>query len=288
MHKAILNLFGFLKSCVQLVKVILVFCMLMLILYWIQNLTGDYWFWFSFMNRFFDLFLDAGKQIWSGSVMFWGAVFEFKFLVAMLIFGLLYLIAHIVYIAIGGLEALYGSGRKMVRKFEEDSFNNYLEKQTVYEQKKINRYQIYVELQLKPKYAHREYNIDMEEQKRILVEHLVKKTSCYPDQMGNGFVFTFDSFNHIDATLDIFSKIFQSTAPVDYVVCVQILNANSSSHAEQLQTLIDLRILNKITMLAETAYRYGFNDICKYNTVQVGLFQKGKGSFEVHEFVKND
>ena len=42
--------------------------------------------------------------------------------------------------------------------------------------------------------------------------------------------------------------------------------------------------MNKITTLANTVYRYNFNENQRYETSQVGLFQKGNDCFEVHEF----
>lgn len=286
MHKAILKFFGFLKSCIQFIKILIVFNMLMLLLYWIQNLTGDSWAWTSFMNRFLDFFLDVGKFVWPGHIMLFAAVFEFKYLVAMMIFGTLYALAHFCYIGIGILEDVYCKGRQAVRKMEENQFNADLERRNIAEQKKIKRYQIYVSTFVKPKFAFREYNINMEEQNQILIKHLKAKTGLCPDKFEGGFVFTFDSFEKIDDILDIFAKLSESEAPIDYVTCVQIIGTNTIKETEQLKALISLKILNKITMLSDTAYRYRFNKECQYNTVQVGLFQKNNNTFEVHEFVK--
>lgn len=260
--------------------------MLMMLLYWIQNLTGDSWAWTSFMNLFLDFFLDVGKFVWPGHIMLFAAVFEFKYLVAMMIFGALYALAHFGYIGICTMEEVYCKGRQAVRKMEENQFNADLERRNIAEQKKIKRYQIYVSTFVKPNLAFREYNINMEEQNQILIKHLKAKTGLCPDKFEDGAVFTFDSFEKIDDILDIFSKLPESEAPIDYVTCVQIIGTNTINETEQLKTLISLKMLNKITMLSDTAYRYGFNKECRYNTVQVGLFQKNNNTFEVHEFVK--
>lgn len=286
MHKAILNLFGFFKSCVQFVKILVVFSILMLLLYWIQNLTGDFWGWTAFMNRFLDFFLDIGKFIWPGSIMLFAAVFEFKYFVALIIFGIFYLLSHFSYIGLESLENAYYKGRQALRKIEEDMFNEELEKRDIAEQKKIKRYQIYISTSVKPKFAHREYNINLEEQNQILIKHLRTKTGLCPDKFEEGFVFTFESFEKIDDMLDIFSKLFKSEAPIDYAICVQIIGTNTTRETEQLKTLASLKILNKISMLSDTAYRYTFNSLTRYETVQVGLFQKNNNTFEVHEFIK--
>ena len=96
------------------------------------------------------------------------------------------------------------------------------------------------------------------------------------------------NFNQIDSVLDVFTKLFESTAPIDYIVCVQIFAGNLTKEVEQLKTLINLKFLNRVIMMADTAYRYGFNEIKNYQTSNLGLFQKGTGSFEVHEFIKNE
>ena len=206
MHKSILKFFGFLKSCIHFLKILLVFSILMLIFYWIQNLTGDFWAWSSFMNRILDLFIDIGHYIAPGSIMLFAAIFEFKYLVALLLFIMLYGFIHLGYLAVCSLEEGYLAGRKMVRKFEENQFNKKLEKENISEQKKINRYQIYVEARVKPKYAHREYNINLEEQNKIMLDFLLDKTSQHPQKQGKGYLFTFESFVEIDNILNIFKK----------------------------------------------------------------------------------
>lgn len=285
MHKAILKLFEFLKSSTQFIKIVLLFSILMLILYWIQNLTGDFWAWTGFMTPILDVFLNLGHYIAPGSIMLFAAVFEFKFLAALGLIGGLYALTHFSYIGLCGLEELYGEGCRKVRKFEEDCFNAQMEAQNTIEQKKLRRYQIYVETQVKPKYAHREYNINMEEQNQIMLKFLVEKTGNVPEKFENGYLFTFESFGQIDSMLDIFSKMFKSTAPINYIICVQILGANVSKEKEQLKKLIELKMLNKISTMSDTVFRYEFNPIKHYKTVQLGLFQKGNDTFEVHEFI---
>lgn len=288
MHNIILKIFGFLKSCTQFLKIVLLFCILMLILYWIQNLTGDTWAWTVFMNRFLDSFLELGYRIAPGSIMLFAAVFEFKFLVALLMFGGLYALVHLMFRGLETLESLYDDGRRMVKKMEEDSFNRQMAKLNTNEQKKIKRYQIYVEAQVKPKFALREYNIDLEEQNQIMLKFLIEKTNNCPEKHENGYLFTFNSFSQIDDILDIFSKLPESKAPLDYIICVQIIGQDNRKEISQMKTLIELKTLNKITSLADTAFRYGYNDLCRYNVIQAGLFQKNGESFELHEFVKKD
>lgn len=285
MNKVKINLFDFLRSCVQFLKILIVFSIMLFIFYWIQNLTGITWKWFKPLLAFFDLFTDIGERISSGSIMLFNAVFEFKHFIALLIFIMLYAITHFVFICINTLEELYGGGVRFVKKVEEKNFNKKLEIQNIQEQKKIKRYQIYIEASVKPKFAHREYNINMEEQNHILIKHLIEKLGQCPEKYENGYLFTFESFTQIDDNLDVFLKLFESKAPINYIVCVQIIGINARQESSQLKTLIGLKNINKITTLADTAYRYNFNDICRYETSQLGVFQKENGTFEVHQFI---
>ena len=180
--------FGFLRSFVQFLKILTIFSIMMLLLYWIQNLTGDFWSWARFMNPILDLFLEIGKSIAPGSVMLFAAVFEFKFFVALLLFLVLYALAHFNLIIIDFLENGYESGKKIVRKFEENRLNDSLEKQNFSEQKKIKRYQIYVEARIKSKFGHREYNINLEEQNQIMLKFLLDKTAQCPQKLEKGYL----------------------------------------------------------------------------------------------------
>ena len=277
--------FNFLKSFVQFLKIIIIFSIMMLLLYWIQNLTGDFWSWSSFMNPILDLFLEIGKYIAPGSIMLFAAVFEFKFFVALLLFLLLYALAHLNLIIIDSLERGCESGKRFVRKVEENHFNTSLEKQNVSEQKKIKRYQIYVEARVKAKFGHREYNINLEEQNQIMLKFLLDKTAQCPQKWGNGYLFTFESFDNIDNILAIFEKLPKSKAPLDYIICVQIIGVNSAQERKQMEALISLEFTNKIATLADTIYRYSFNDLCNYDTSQLGVYQKDGSTIEVHEFL---
>ena len=79
MHKFILNLFGFLKSSTQFLKIIVIFLIAMLILYWMQDLTNKSWAWFGFISPLFDTLLDIGKDVSSKSInLLWQIRIESK------------------------------------------------------------------------------------------------------------------------------------------------------------------------------------------------------------------
>ena len=171
---------------------------------------------------------------------------------------------------------------------EEKNLNQSLEKQILAEQKKLNKYQVYVSASVKPKMAHREFNVVMEEQNRIMLKFLMEKTGYSPIKKDDGYLFEFNYFNDIDKNLDVFAKLIQSKAPLDYIICVQVFGEDVEKEQNQLEKLKELRILNKIVSFADTIYRYNFNNEKAYATTMVGLFQKGEDSFEVHEFIKRN
>ena len=288
MHNIILKLFVFLKSFTKFLKALIMFLVTLLVLYWMQNLIGANWSWLGFISPFFDNLLETAKEISSDSIMLYKAVFEFKYLIAFLFIGITYVIVHFSYIGLDFLEDLYDSARILYKKVEEDALNTKLAVEQTFEQKKIRFYQIYVQTFVKSAFAHREYNVNIEEQNKILIKHLVEKTGICPSKYQEGFLFNFNSFDKVDDMLDVFSKLNQSKAPLDFLICLQINESSSGASEEELNTLISLKILNKITTLANTAYRYSFNTEQRYRTSQVGLFQKGESDFEVHEFVSKN
>ena len=71
-------------------------------------------------------------------------------------------------------------------------------------------------------------------------------------------------------------------------MCVQIIGVDKYKEIGQIHKLIELKALNKIIMFSDTAYRYGYNDVCSYETIQCGLYNNGNDTFEIQEFVKKD
>ena len=104
MHKFMLKLFGFLKSTAQFLKIVVLFCVLCLLLYWIQNLAGFNWSWLNFIKPLLESFLEAGKSISDDAVYLFDAVFEHKYGIALILFFVLYYITHSIQIGFQALE----------------------------------------------------------------------------------------------------------------------------------------------------------------------------------------
>ena len=130
MHKFMLKFFGFLKSSAQFLKVVTIFCLLCLILYWIEHLAHFNWAWLNFIKPLLDAFLEVGNAISDGSVTLFEAVFEYKYGIALIFFLTLYFVAHAIQMGFEGLEELYSDGRRLVKKIQEDAYRtdtNYLQ-----------------------------------------------------------------------------------------------------------------------------------------------------------------
>lgn len=279
------KVFGFIKSLLQFLKIVLVFCMLMLLLYWIKNLANFEWDWMGFISPLLDCFISGGKMISDGALDLWGALFEYKYFWALVIMGVLYCLVHFLILGNELLQDGFNEAKNIARRIEEKNFNESLQKQHTEEQRVIKKYRIYVATSVKKKFSHLECNVDLEEQNKIMNKFLMENLLVTPTNYEGGFLYSFNDFNCIDNILDVFFKLLNGKAPLDYVICVQICAGNSESEKEQLKSLIDLKFENKISMMSDVVFRYKFNKAHRYGTSQLGMFQKGNGTVEVHEFV---
>lgn len=288
MHKYVLAMFGFFKSFLQFLKIIIVFFILLHLLFWIENLTGNEMGFLTFFKPVLTAFVAAGKSFSDASLDLLGAKFEYKFFIAMILYIVLYVVDHFIYKLLNLIQDIYLSGYDQVKKYEEKAFNEQLAKTQNDEQTKIKRYNIYVATSIKPKFNRRGVNIDLDEQNKIMNKFLIEKLGVSPKVYESGFLYSFGNIANIDSVLNIFFKLLHSTAPIDYIICVQISGKDLVVENKQLLELISLKFLNKISTCADTAYRYSFNASQKYETSQLGLFQKGNDTFEVHEFKERD
>ncbi len=284
MHKFMLKFFGFLKSSAQFLKVVTIFCLLCLILYWIEHLAHFNWAWLNFIKPLLDAFLEVGNAISDGSVTLFEAVFEYKYGIALIFFLTLYFVAHAIQMGFEGLEELYSDGRRLVKKIQENAYNKSLEMKNTFEQEQIKNYQIYIAAYEKKKLSHLEADVDVEAETKNLHKFLISKTSVSPVKYGEGYLYTFNNFSHIDSILQHFFKVVNSKAPLNYVICVQILPKNITNEFENMKKLINLNLLNQITTLADTNWRYKHNETHRYNLIQLGLYKKENSTFEVYEF----
>ena len=286
MHQFVLKIFKFLKSLIHLFKILIVFFIMMLMIYWAQNLSSSDWGITNFISPFLDLLIDFGNMINSNSFNLFSAVFEYKYFIAFIILLIFYAFCKFLDFFVENLKEFYLKTRKHIKKVEENLLNKSLENQVLNEQKKLKKYQIFVSTSIKNNLKFAKNNVDINEQNKIMLKFLIEKTCCTPKTFENGFLFEFNSFDNVDNVLDCFTKLITSKAPLDYVICMQIFGENYTKENEQLLKMKDLKILNKIVSFADTSYRYSFNKEKSYNISMIGVFQKDNQTFELYEYIK--
>ena len=287
MDKLFRKFFEILRNLVQFVKILIVFCILMYLLFWIQNLIGITWSWTNFITPIMASFTSIGESLSDGSFNLCGALFEYKYFVALVIMLVLLFIVNKSENLISVLEDKFDDGHRLVKKMNEEHLNKTLETNEHTEQMKIKKYEVYIETSIKKKFAHVEQNVNLEEQNKIMNKFLMEKTGINPKRYKNGFLYSFNRFGNIDSTLKVLFKLIKSNSPLNYYICVQIVNDDDSNSAFiNLDKLIDLRFENKICMMSDTAYRYKHNDFHGYGTSSLGIFQKDGDTCEAHEFIE--
>ncbi len=286
MHKHVLKIFEHVKTILEFIKIAVIFSIMCLLLYWVETLIGAQWDWLNFIRPILVSFVKTGASFTDGSIYLFDAKFEYKYFIALILFLAVYYFDNLLILASAKLEELYCDSRNAVKKYQEDSLNIQLAQQHNIEQKRLKRFQIYVSTKIKKKYSHQEQHINIEEQNDIMNKFLIEKTGTNPTIYENGFLYTFEDFETADNVLKHFFKLIKSSAPLDYIICVQILGANPEREIMQLKELASLNFINKITMLSDTMWRYRHKKAHRFGTSQVGLFQKGQEIFEVHEFIE--
>ena len=279
MHDFIVGCFKFVRSFWQFMKIIIVFCILMLLFMWVEHLTAADWNWLNFIRGFLEGLVKVGDSIYSSSFDLFGAVFEFKYFNALVILIVMFYLMNLFIIITNKVEDIYDDSWRTYKKAEETILNRTLHEDIKREEKKINKYMVLIHTALKKKFSHRELNINIDEQNILMNKFLIQKTGIQPMNYDGGFLYQFNSFNEIDSVLETLFKVIHSNAPLDYSICIQ-----AGEDLTQLKKLADLKHFEKIIIAADTAYRYRFNTSHRYSASQIGIFQDGDKTLEVHEF----
>ena len=112
MHKFILESFGFIKSSLHFLKILVAFSIVLLMLYWTQNLVGARWDWFMYVAPILDVFIEIGKTISDKSITLFDAVFEYKYFIAAILYVILYFIIDVAIKVLDSIQEAYGVGRQ--------------------------------------------------------------------------------------------------------------------------------------------------------------------------------
>ena len=284
MHELMLKFFEFLRSFLQFMKIVCMFLIILLLLYWIQNLTNAQWGWIAFLAPFFDFLLDFANSICSLSFDIFGTVFELKYLSAVIILTISFFVMNLLRYLVSFAEGVYKSAHFVCKKTGEAVFNAKLQMDASRNDKKIKDYTIAIKTQLSKKAVVQSLNLA--EQNKLMNDFIFEKTGVKPKEVipTNLYCFNqydFYGFENIDEVIEIMFRVVKTKAPIDVSVCIQ-----AGENNEQLGKLMSLNNFRKITMAADTAYRYGMNKVQNYDISPLGVFQNGENTIELHEFVE--
>ncbi len=281
MYKIILKGFDVLKNLWCFLKLVSVFFVMILLLFWIQNLTNGNWQWLDFFTPFMNNLLSAGACICSVSLDLFGTRFELKYIGALIILAVVYYGMNLAIFLTNLMESGYKDSYALHKKAQEVQMNKELQSNIIKEEMSINKYVVTVNTVIKSKFSHNEIDIDLQKHNDIMVNFIESRLGVRPVMFAGCYMYNFNEFSKIDSVLSVFFEVLHSSTPLDYAICIQ-----AGENLSQLENLIKLRHFGKITMAADTSYRYRFNAIHRYQTSQVGIFQNGSGTLEVHEFLE--
>ena len=287
MKNFILKMFDFLKNSVKFLEIVIIFFTMLIILYWIQHLIGTEWVWLSFFYPILDSIIFVVEYLTPDSLFNTENYVQYKYIASLLLLAVIYFSNRYILITVEMLENIYINVTSKVKKIREDKFNNDLIKNQKNEQNLIKKYVVYVSSSVNDKKSYGQ-EVSLDEQNKIMNKFLIEKTSVLPEVFEDGFLYKFNDFESIDNILDVFSKLLQSNSPLDYLIVVHAYKSDFNSEIENLKKLIALKLVNKMYLSSETSYRYGFNKNKKYETSQLGIFQKDDVTIEVLNFVEKD
>ena len=283
MYKFTLKAFDFIKNLLYFFKIVCLFLILILLMYWTAALGDFSWNWMNVFSPLMSYLVHLGSLLYSGSITIFSATFEYKYVGALAIIMLVYLLDHIATKLVIRLEELYEDGVIWYKKNEEKKFNKMMTFQQTTEQKTIKNYAVYISTQPK-----NNFSVNLDEQNKTLNKFLIDRTGVLPEVFENGFLYKFSNFEGIDGTLETLFKVLHSEAPINYIIAVHSYAGNFNDEKENLIKLIKLGFVNKISMFAQTSYRYEFKDTKKYEIAHLGTYQKDNSTIDAMCFVEKN
>ena len=278
MHKIIMWCFRRLNDIGQIISLVCAFFILAITLSWLELILKAQWAWLNFIKPVLNPILDFSSSIFPISISTFPA-FDAKYVIAIIILLLLMLVSRLTIEQLVNLQERYQNSYIDYKLAKEKSFNQSLQKNIVNKEKKILKYMVLINTKLKKKFSHQELNINIDEQNQKMNKFLFEKTGVQHQAFNGGFLYYFDDFDKIDKVLEVLFKVLKSNTPLEYEICIQ-----SGMDLDQLKKISELNQFGKITMCADTSFRYKCNNFHRYGTNCIGVYQKEEGTIELHEF----
>jgi hypothetical protein len=279
MHKIIIWIFNFLKDIAYFLKIVGIFHIMMMALYWIQNIIGAKWDWMNFIKPSLDFILSIGEKIAPMTFNVLDATLEFKYVSALLIIALWTFGFRFIYITLSVLQDEYEEVHCFHKKMTEKRFNNNLKKIVVDEEKKIKTFAVIINTRIKKKFAHEELHIDIEKFNKLMNNFIFENTGVAGTTFKDGFLYKFNDMENIDKVLSVFFRLLKDNTPIEYSISVQ-----AGENIIQLAAIASFNLYGKIVLSADTLLRYKVNETHRYGTYNIGIFNNGENSLEIYEF----
>ena len=290
MHKFILWIFTSLKNTEKTIRLICMLFIMLIAIYWVLDLAGFIAFMMGlcpFITKPLiapmENFLNFANGIYSGSFDFWGKAMEIKYFVAVGLLLIVIFVMKMFNIVLDLLQDLYEKLFFLYKKANEKTFNVGLKQAVDLPEKQKTEYMVYIQIKIKDKFINRKMDTSIEEQWYLLKKFIADRTNNNPINTWSGYLYYFKDFERIDNILDILQRVLRSSAPIDYVICIQ-----AGNDAQQLKNIADLLMWNKIVIAADTLYRYKLNTLKRYKSSSLGVFQKENGTLELHELLPDE
>lgn len=283
MNNLIIKIFKFITNTLYFLKIVSLLIIIAVLLNWVQSLLATTWSWATIPNFLAAPFVEIGKMFTDKSLNIFGVVFEYKFFVAVIVLIVLYHVVNILIRINHFVLSFYHDTRLLISGNQEKQFNKKLQREQQKEQKVLKNYKLYIETFVKKNVFQK---VDLDEQNKIMNKFLIKNIATMPKPYNNGIVFSLYDFDNIDEILSYLYQLIDSKAPIDYQICIQISAPDEVETMDNLNKLIRLNIKNKITILADTVWRYKYVENAKNQSALIGTFQENDTTFEVHEFIR--
>ena len=287
MHKLVLKIFKFTRNSLHFCKIVDLFLIILILIYWIKNLAKHNWQWLDFANPFFDSIIGFCGTITEASINLCGANYEYKYFIAIAIMIVIYYALSKISDSTLIIEDKYDDIRRVVKKNLENDFNVDLEKKNLKNFEKNTQYKIYLSARVKSKLEKTVNNAVVNEKIKEAKQYIINNTHATPINYGEGFLFSYSDFNKIDDVIKVYLNLIENDSTLKYTICVQTYDSTQSFDINSLKDLICLNIENKITMLLNVAYKYKFNTNKNYAIKPIGLYSKNNTNYDVYEFTKD-
>ena len=281
MHKFVQWIFASFINVEKFLRVLCLLLIMLISLYWVQNIIEASWWWMMPIAPLLDCILDFVNSIYSFSFELFGKTFDMKYFNAVILIVILISGLKFINIIVEKMHEMYEDAHLMYKKTHEKIFNNNLENAVRTEEKQINDYMVYIQTRVSKKHLNKITSVDINEETSKIIKFINEKTKTISMKNWEGHLYLFKNIEHIDDVLEVLFRVLKSPAPIDYMICVQ-----AGSDAQKLKQLVDLEEWGKIIMSADTLCRYEFNNVKMYKTTSVGIFQREENTLEVHEFVE--